>query len=164
MGEAAGSELEWVGGMNGPISPIGKSLPTEMCPAAVHHIESISHGLHKLYSVAAWWIGNAALQTHFSCVLVTRGASSSNISHTPGPISLLQQKASPSPEMAAPSAELKLPHSEIRQRIFQFNPYYMRVTVPIENHQGKCLHQPWLDAMLHLSSPCKSLPEQGKAG
>lgn len=52
MGEAAGPELGWLRGMNGPTRSIGKSLPTEMCLATVHHLESISCHLHKLYSVA----------------------------------------------------------------------------------------------------------------
>lgn len=52
MGGASRPELGWERGMNGPTSSIGKLLPAEMCPATVHHIESISCHLHKLYSVA----------------------------------------------------------------------------------------------------------------
>lgn len=49
--------------------------------------------------------------------------------------------------MAAPSAKLKLPpFRKKRERVYKFNPYYVRVTVPIENHRGKCLCRPRLDA------------------
>lgn len=74
------------------------------------------------------------------------------------------KKSQPFSRNDSSSCKAKTPPFRNKTVAYKFNPYYLRVTVPIENHQGEYLCHPRLDAMLHLSSPCKSLPEQGKAG
>lgn len=157
----AGPELGWLKGMNGLTRQVSANWDMSGHSTAQREHLPVFTQPTLSGSVINWQHSSS---DSFSCVLVTGGAFSSNISHVPGPIALLQQKASPFPEMTAPSAKLKLSHSEIKQWACKFNPYYLRVTIPVENHQGEYLCHPRLDAMLHLSSLCKSLPEQGKAG